>query len=238
MLKKTLSLFAAFVCVMGSLQADEKANYVLDKHIEHLGGKDRIENLETLDMVMVMSMPGAGMTITSDMKIKKGGMLLMEQTLPNGMEMKQVFNQGDGYILDFTGKRPLSPEEVETLSEDADLQGPLKYLEQYQSITFKERKDLDDVAVDVLSFINEDGDEELWYFDDEGALVRKDHKLPMGQMGEMYGTEVYKNYAEVKGYRFPMMIEFDLGAMGFTMEIESVQVNEEMDDSLFALESE
>jgi len=236
MLKRIVSFLSVWVLSAALLSADEKADAVLEKYIDFLGGKDRIEELVTLQMTVVTAMPRGGMKVTSRMSFKEGYKLLVDQTLTNGMEIRTVYNNGEGYYEEFSGRRKLTADEKEGSLLKSDIQAVLRYKDYYKSIIYKMSGTVDGEAVDILSFVNQKDEEELWYFDSEGALVRKERKIPMGQVGDIDGAEIYKEYQEVDGYRFPKVIQVDLGAIGHTMEVQDIKVNEPLDDWLFTLE--
>jgi hypothetical protein len=232
---KKLSLLLnilVFTISIFTLQA-QTADEVVNKYIETIGGKAKLEALQGVKMEMVAN--AQGMEIPVEVTSTKDGKMLVKINLM-GKEMTQVaFDGTSGWSTNMMTMKAekMNSEDNENLKKTAGKDFPdpfLNYIQKGYSIEYigKETKEgtechkikltktpqiVNGLTVDDVTF---------YYFDIENnVIVLSESEIKEGQMKGQMATSTAGNYQEVEGIYFP----FTMSQFGQEMTIKKITLN-------------
>lgn len=185
-MKKVILSFVMVFCatVFALAQKAPTAAEVINKGMDALGGKAKLEAVKTISMDNVISF--MGMEITG--KTKKEGNKFSSTQSVMGQEMKQVFDGEKGYNLQGGQKIDFTPE---MLAEFKSKQIFDILTLDPKTITTVETKNVDGADFYVLN----DGKTQS-FFDVKSGLLTKQ----VSDKGEV----TYKEYTTIDGVKFPV----------------------------------
>lgn len=210
---------------------------VLDANIEASGGRDLIASIESSRLKGNIAIPAIGMTGTTELSMKSPGKLYVAQEIPGMGKMVQAFDGTTGWANDpMQGFRLLSEGEISSLKQNDSFSDMLNYNEVYSSGELLADADVDGQATSVLKLIAaETGLEQTCYYSKEsGLLLRMDMIVDMGPMGKLPASMKIKSYNHQDGVSFPGEMEMTNAGMVISMTFESLEINLNIEDSLFA----
>ena len=74
------------------------------------------------------------------------------------------------------------------------------------------------------------------FFDTENGLKLRTLITQESPMGPMTQITDYEDYREVEGMMFPFMIKQQVGPQAIDMEVETIEINQGLDDDVFKVE--
>ena len=250
MLKKTvlyctfLSLVSCFAVSAESQTAPAKlsATEIADRNVSARGG------LQAWRAVQTMSYSG---------KLEAGGKENVQ--LPFFMEMKrprktrveiefandkavQVYDGANGWKLrPYLGRRdvePFSADELKAASMEYDLDGPLvDHTTKGIQVDLEGVETVEGHDAYKLKLTTKDGKVRHLWVDTETFLEVKIEGVPRRMDGKMRPVEIYyRDYKTVSGLMVPYVLETSVQGVrqSHKMTVESIVVNQQLDDSLFA----
>lgn len=204
------------------LPVDLLAERVVQAYLDAIGGTDKLKAVKSLAYTAESKM--GGMTIEME-SIQSEGKFYLDTRVGGNSVSKQIYN-GEKAIVYAQGQRQELPEPV------ADM------LKQ-QAVIFPELDLIDDPSA-VLSGADKVNGTEVYvvkaansviYFDKLLGLKLKTISTNMGQST----TTVFGNYKEFDGVKIPTTSHVTTGEQSFDIEVTSVEINGEVDESLFEL---
>ncbi|MDQ8180827.1 hypothetical protein [Pelagicoccus sp. SDUM812005] len=210
---------------------------VLEANIEASGGRELISSIESSRLKGTMSIPAIGMTGTTEMAMKSPDKLYVAQTIPGMGTMVQAYDGEVGWANDpMQGFRHLSEGEISSLKQNDNFSDMLAYDEVYASGEKLADAEVAGQATSVLKLVSaETGLEQTCYYSkDSGLLLRMDMMVDMGPMGKLPASMTIKSYQVQDGVSFPAVLEMTNAGMVINMTFDSLEINLELDDSLFA----
>lgn len=151
--------------------------------------------------------------------------------------MEQGFDGEKGWARDpMQGFRMLSDGEVASLKQNEGLAAMLDFEATYSSGELLPDAEVDGAAATVVKLVSsETGEEETHYYSKEThLLVRLETVADMGPMGKLPASMNVKAYDEQDGIVFPSRMEMTNAGMQISMTFDSLEINPEIDDSIFA----
>ncbi len=138
------------------------------------------------------------------------------------------------YEVDFAMKMPAV--DARHLCRDAPIDGPLVDPEGHGAeIALVGPSDVDGEPAIELTATYSDGTVERWLLDPETALEMA-RIGPTADFGrEVEGKTWFSDFREVAGVRLPFYVESEFDIRHRVLEIDSVEINPELDDALFAM---
>ena len=229
-------LFAASGAA-SAMTADE----LIAKNLEAKGGIDKIKAIDSMHSTGKMSFTGDfSVDLTLDQVVTRKGKVRQEASL-QGMTSVQAYDGKEGWqIQPFGGRKDpekLSADDIKGLSDDADIDGPLvDWQAKGSKVEYLGTEDVDGTEAHKLKVVEKDGDVKYYYFDPDYFL-----EIRVVTQRKVRGTEQefesdLGNYEQVAGVYMPFSIESGPkgGPKGQKVTIESVKVNEAVDDAKFA----
>ena len=237
MIRKTL-VWAVAVGLTSFAAGAETADDVISKHIQAMGGLEKIKSVKTLRMTGKMVM-GQGMEAPITIETARPNKLRVEFSF-QGMIGVQAFDGSKGWqVMPFMGKtepEELPADQVEQMKEQADIDGLLvDYKEKGSTLEYLGKGDLEGTPVEKIKLTKKNGDVVTYFIDAESYLVLK-QAAKISMMGQQVeGETVLGDYKQVDGITFPFSMESKaVGApAGMVMSFEKIEVNPEIADGRF-----
>ena len=228
----SLSVLIAIATVFSVAHAETTADAVIDRYIDVSGGVETIEKLENMTGSILMNMPNAGMSLQMKMVTQHPNLMYVEQTIPGIGAMKQGCNGTIGWATDpIQGNRQLMPGELDELIKEASPKWVLQMKDR-----FSVRKVASETDTEITLTLQEDADSpaETWIFSKEsGFLIAQDRIADMGPSGKLPMKMTFSDYREMSGMMVPFKTSANNPAFSFTMELQSLEFNTAIDQSIF-----
>jgi len=232
----TLSLI-----LLSAFSFAQSVDDILANHYKAMGGKDKIANIKTLKMTGNIDI-GPDMKAPFTIFMKEGTKIRFEMDL-QGMKMVQTLDGDSGwYINPFGGKTDperMSPDAVRESKEEADFTGPLfDYKKKGNTVELLGKEDMEGTDTYKLKVTKKTGDISYFYLDASSYLELKQTSKHKFEDKELESSHLSSNYKNVDGIMFPFSMEersSDDASQGQTMNIETVEVNPKIDESIFKM---
>lgn len=230
-LRIALFTVTALVALHAKAQSVEE---VIDKHIEAIGGKEKLAGLKSVRMETNLSVQGMDIPVVTT-KVQGVGQRVDISAM--GMDGYIINTPTAGWsFMPFMGQsavEALPEEQVKEGAEELDVQGPLfNYKEKGHTVELQGKETLDGVESYKVKFTSKGGKTRTYYIDAKTYyLVRATSKqVVMGQEQEVVFT--YANFKKTDdGLVFPFSIG---GAFGQgDMTVTKIEINKPVDEKLF-----
>jgi len=213
----------------------QTADEIVNKYINAIGGKDKLEQVKTVYMentVQVMGNEGPSKT-----SVINGKAFRLESEV-NGQKMIQVFTDKGGWQVNpFMGAAtptPLPDELYKQSKGQIDITGPLyNYAAKGNKVELLGKEG----NLYKLKVTNKDSVESNWYIDDATYFLVK-----MTKSGQMMGQsmEITISFSNFKksdfGITFPFTTEISYGGQfNITSNLNKVEVNKTIDPAIFEM---
>ena len=210
---------------------------ILTTYLDNIGGQDAWKDLISVRMEakmsqMGMEFPGVVMQTRPD-----------KQRIESNIQGQQMIQAYDGetawWINPFMGgpdAQPMPAEMAEQFTSQKFENEFIDYAEKGHAVEYLGRKEVDGVMTHEIKLTKKDGTEEYHYFEPEYLVPIMTKTIIAQGQAKGQAVETYlSNYEEVEGLMIPMSIESKVnGATQFALTITKVDLNTELDESLFA----
>jgi len=241
LLVKTIIFSLAFANVQA-----QTADEVVNKYIETIGGKEKLEKLTAMKMEMVANYQG--MEIPVEVVSSKDGKMLVKIDLM-GKKMTQVaFDGNSGWSTNMMTMKAekMDSETIENMKKSAgkDFPDPFYnykdkgYTAEYIGKETKEGTECHKIKLTKLPVTvngEKTDDVSFYYFDIENSvIVMTEAEIKEGPMKGQMATSTAGNYQEVEGIYFP----FTMNQFGQEMTIKKITLNPTIDVKEFEFKAE
>ena len=210
------------------VDASVTAEKVFSNYIEAIGGKDAVNDVESV--VMKADAEIQGMQLQLEMKRTMDGKMNQSISMGGNVMNKQVFNGESGFVMAQGQKMPYNEEQVETAKADAN---PFPELSVGDAkVTGMEKVDGKDAYV-----VEMDGNNKNFYSVETGLKVQSVKTVSQGGQTMTIPTG-YSDYQEVEGVKFPFMISQSMGPQSFEFKVSEILINEGVSEEDFKVEME
>ncbi len=244
---RTVALF--FIAATFSLQA-QTADEILKNYFENIGGLENFKNLEGLKM------SGKGMQQTFEFPIAaiqlKDGRQMFSANIQGKEFKQQVF---DGEVLWSTNFLTMKAEKSDAeqtanfkLNTNDFPDSFIDYEKKGYTVELLGQETMDGAETFKIKLVKEpvtvDGIQEddvsFYYFDTENFVpIAVESKITSGQAKGKMAKSVMSDYQEVDGLYFPYSTsQYVDGNLVFSMTMEDIVLNPEVDDTIFAFPEE
>lgn len=218
----------------------QSADEIINKHIEALGGKEKLSNLKTMKMM-------ASIEIAPNMKAPMTLYFVNNKSVRTeleiqGMKMIQVMDGDSGwYIQPFSGKKDperMDAEMVRETKDETDLTGSLfDYKTKGHSVELIGKEDMEGTETYKFKVTKKSGDVEYVFLDGSSYLVLKETSKHKFKDKEVESETLYSNYKNVEGIMCPFYVENrEVGkGQGQAMNIDAIEVNPKVDLAMFKM---
>src|SRR5437764_6773536 len=175
-MKKKL-IFSALFLFATVFAFAQTADEIINKHIDAMGGKDKMTNLKTLKMVANVDI-GPNMKAPMTMYVVNNKGYRMEMEI-QGMKMINAFDGDSGwYIQPWGGKKDaerMNAEQIRESKDQADITGSLfNYKEKGNTVEYLGKEDMEGTDTYKLKVTKKTGDIEYDYLDASTYLKLKE----------------------------------------------------------------
>ncbi|WP_350286459.1 pitrilysin family protein [uncultured Croceitalea sp.] len=195
------------------------AENVIEKYLEAIGGKDKLEAVESYAMVAEAEMQG--MKLELEMKKTSKNQFMQDVRMMGNSMQKQVIDGDRGYMMAQGQRKDLTEEEIKALKEESAAFPELNYLVA-GNITLEGIEAVGDKKAYKLKIT----DEKTVFYDVESGL-----KLQEVQVQEVQGQTMQQNmrlsdYKDVSGILFPFKLSQTMGPQKFDFIVKEIKVND------------
>ena len=210
------------------IDASVTVKNIFDKHIESIGGAEKLNTVKSISITAAVTIPGAPFKPSAIIKEKFPNKSSMEMSVPGmGTLMSQKFNGEDGYIEQMGQKIPYEDDQKNSEKEKLGL-----FEEAY----------LDPSNMEIVSLSPIDGkdvykikvkDDSFRFYDAETGLLVMTEETTSAMGNEIITVTKFSDYKEVDGIKFAFKTEIVTGPQTIVIEADQVIVNEEIADDFF-----
>jgi hypothetical protein len=233
LLKMSLLASASLLC--GILSFAQTADEIVAKHIDAIGGKDKIASIkslytETSSQVMGNEAPGS-MTVLN-------GKGMRIETEFNGSKIVQVFTDKGGWATNpmagATTPTPMPEEQYKAGKAQLEIGGELfNYASKGNTVTLVGK----DGNLYNIKLTTKDSSVTNYYIDPTTYFITKMVKSGVIMDQQVEVTTTYSDYKKTDyGYTIPYTIQLEFGTMfSLTSSIKKVEINKEVDPKIFEM---
>ncbi len=238
-MKKKLIVSALFLMSTAFAFA-QTADEIVNKNIEAMGGKDKLASIKTLKMTATVDV-GPNMKAPITMFVVNNKSYRMDFEF-QGMKMIQAIDGSDGWQINpFGGKKDaerMNPEQIRESQDQTDIAGNLfNYKEKGSTVEYLGKEDMEGTDTYKLKLTKKTGDIKYYYIDASSYLILKETTKRKFEDKEVEGENIMSNYKKVDGVMFPFTMEAREkdAAQGQAINMETVEVNPKIDESMFKM---
>ncbi len=200
-------------------------NTVLNKYIETIGGKEKLESVASLAMMAEGEMQG--MKLNLELKKTSKDQFMQDIKVMGNSMTKQVLNGNQGYIIMQGQRKEMSDEEIKKVKDESMLFPELRYLD--SDVSLESIEDIDGKKAYKIKVSEE---KYMFYEVETGLLAQVVTSTEMGGQ-TMTSTISYSDYQEISGIQFPFTISQTMGPQKLDFAVKEMKVNEGILDSDF-----
>ncbi len=242
-MRKNIALLLAVIVASVSIHA-QTAEEVISKHVEAMGGADKLKSLNSLYMEGVAVMQNGNEIISKIYKVKDK---LVRREVEFGMgAVTMIVTDKEGWASNprSGGKfEPLPKEAVEAQQVELDLAGPLvDYAAKGHQVELVGKETIGATEAYKIKLAPKTGKEINYFIDTKDHYIIRQTVKGGGMFGGGQGrgnqgadAELNINYSDYKknpdGYIFPYAVS--MGNSGNTMNYEKIEVNKTVDEKLY-----
>ncbi len=195
------------------------ANDVLNKYIEAIGGKAKLDAVESWSMMAEATIQGN--TLELEMKKTNAGQMLQNVKFAGNSMQKQVLDGDKGYAVVQGQRKDLTGEELDKIKEESAPFPELNYLAA-GGVSLEGIEPVGDKKAYKLKITAN----KTAFYDVETGLKLQDVTIQEVQGQQIASTSGYSDYKEVSGILFPYALSQTAGPQKFDFIVKEVKVNE------------
>src|SRR5216684_1077391 len=232
-------LFITLLLLLPRAASAQSADEIVKKALDARGGIEKIKAVQSQRISGHVSFT-QGMEGTFVVELKRPLKMHVEISV-DGQKFIRIYDgKSSGWMINpFTGTKdvqPLPPEELRTITDESDFDGPLvDYQAKGNQIELEGKEKLDDKPVYRLKLTNKNGDVRFYFFDASSFLLLKWEGIRKNGDQQLPWESFFSDYHEVQGLKYPLRI--DQGSPGTdikqTLTTEKMEIDPQIDDSHF-----
>ncbi len=215
-----------------AIPAGMTAEKVLANYIEAIGGEEKINNLEDVQIKTTTSVNGMPLEMTTYQKAPN--MFVMEMTMNGNVIQKQVFDGEKGKMSGMGGERQMNEGEIAQMKIDSRLDKELVMQDLGYEMTLKGVEDVDGTEAYKVEVVSPSGQKFYDFYAVDSGLKVQTKTTAQTPQGEMTQVQQYSDYQEVEGVKFPFVQQIS-GMQSMTLKVQEIKVNEGISNDVFAL---
>jgi hypothetical protein len=228
---KAILLFTIFSFI-SHMSFAQKADDIVKKHVDSIGGKDNWAKVKSMKTEMAMKANGAEIKVTLSQVDKKA---MRQDILVMGMEGYSILTNKEGWtFMPFEGQtkpEPMTEDDVKKAQDGLSIQSDfVTYKELGKKLEYIGKDDVDGTECFKLKMTDKDGIESTYFIDPGNYYVIKETIKMTINGKEMESSTSYGNYKKTDiGIVCPYSI---IGPWGET-EVTSLTINPTFDEKIF-----
>ena len=227
-MKNILSLFALLFFINSYNQVEISPSEVISKYIEAIGGKEKLESVESIMMSGKFEIPQAPFKPSVIIKQQNPNKTSLEMSAPEmGTIMKQKFNGETGYMEQMGQNIPFGEDQISSSKSKKGIFEELYYDSsqmQVDGYTTIGGNELVKIKID---------DKTIKYYDINSGLLERSEETMEVEGNSITTTRKFSDYKDVNGILYPFTTEIINGMQTITIEFEEIKFNEVFDESDF-----
>ncbi len=237
---KKFFIFFVFILVLScTLVFPETLEQILAKNYESRGGLEKLKAVKTMKSEGKIVIPIQNMELPATLWIKKPNKMRMEATF---ME-KQLVMAYDGTkawmivpMLGTDDAQEMPEAQAREIAQQAESMEPLvDYQEMENKLEYVGKEDMEGTEVYKLKMTKKNGRIIHFYLDSETAVEIKTSTYVKIEENEVLVETVLGDYKDVDGIMIPFSIETKVAGFGSRIVLESIKLNEQIDDTFFVM---
>lgn len=192
---------------------------VLKKYITAIGGKEKLEAVESWAMLAEAEMQG--MKLELEMKKTANEQFMQDVRVQGNSMQKQVIDGDKGYMMAQGQRKELSDDELKKFKEESAAFPELNYL----LAGGVSLEGVETVGVNKAYKLKITDDKTAFY-DVESGLKLQEVTVQEAQGQQFTSTLGYGDYKEVSGIMFPFALTQTMGPQKFDFTVKEIKVNE------------
>jgi zinc protease len=214
--------------------SDMTAEGLINSHIEALGGKANMEKVNAIKMVAKMSLMGQDLEMTM---IRKEGKFYQKMGNASMTIQEQVYDGEKAKMGGMAGTKMITEgEELEAIKNEAKLFPILDLLTDAYQLDLKGMEKVDGKEAYKIIATDDKGDKESIYLNKDNLMIIKRVSTQDNNGQSMTISSTFRDFEEINGLMFPRKMGI-VGAapVPLNMEFTTIEVNGEVDDSIFEI---
>ncbi len=214
-----------------TLPAGLTSETVVENYLAAIGGREKLEALEDIEISMKMSLQG--MTIDAIMYQKAPGKFRMTMTMGGNVLSDTRFDGTVGKSSGMQGEQVVEGKQLENLQAQSQFMPELKYDELGYTLQLKSIEMVDGKETYMIEVVHPGSGTGYDYYDTESWLKVREDKVEETPDGSMVQTTNLSDYQEVDGILYPHKLDLVIGPQQISGTVESISLNAGIDDSIF-----
>ncbi len=206
-----------------SVDPSMTAAKVFDKYIQAIGGKDAVNDVESVYMIAQAEIQGQKMDLET--KVTSSGKSSTIVSMAGNVMQKQIFNGATGFVAAQGQKIPFTEEQV--IAAKAEAHPFPEMIAQNATLT-----GIEDVDGQEAYAVKMDENTTNYYSKETGLKVKQVKTMKQGPQ-TMTIPITYSDYRAVEGVKFPFGLSQSMGPMTLNFQVSDVIVNEQVTDTDF-----
>ena len=227
-MKNILSLFALLFLINSYNQVQLSPSEIMSKYIDAVGGKEKLESVESIMMTGNFEIPQAPFKPSVTIKQQNPNKTSLEMSAPEmGTIMKQKFNGETGYMEQMGQNIPLNEDQIKSSKSKKGIFEELYYDSsqlQVDGYTTIGGTELVKIKID---------DKTIKYYDVNSGLLERIEETTLVEGNSITTTRKLSDYREVDGILYPFKTEIINGMQTITIEFEEIKFNESFGENDF-----
>jgi len=227
-MKKILSLLSLLFLINSYNQVEVSPAEVMSLYIEAIGGKDKLESVESIMMTGKFEIPQVPFKPSVTIKQQNPNKTSLEMSAPDmGTIMKQKFNGETGYMEQMGQNIPFTEDQIKSSKSKKGIFEELHYdssLMQIDGYTTISGNDLVKIKID---------DKTIKYYDIGSGLLERSEETTLVEGNSITTTRKFSDYRDVDGILYPFKTEIINGLQTITIEFEKIKFNESFNENDF-----
>lgn len=239
-MKKKIALIVIALFMGVSMSFAQTVDDIINKHVEAMGGKEKLAALKALKLVMSIEI-GPNMKAPATIVLVNGTKMRLDMSI-QGMTMVQVVTGDSGWAINpFGGKKEaerMNKEEIQASKDQLNITGELyDYKAKGNTVELIGKEDMEGTETYKLKVTKKNGDVDYIFLDAKTYLELKITSKHKFKDKEIESDELLSNYKKVDGIMFAFTREERMSgeAQGQSMTADSIEVNPKIDDKIFIM---
>jgi hypothetical protein len=231
---KKCILFFSFILLSGTLTLAQTVDEIVEKHLDAMGGKDKLKSLTSVVMEGKVSAQGMEIPMHTTIVNKKGFRLDFSLM---GMDAWIIMRPDSGWsFMPFQGQtkpEAIPEDQLKEGVDKLDLSSELcDYKEKGHNVEYLGMDDVEGTECHKLKCVTKNGKLTYYLLDPDNFYIVKTISKEKAGGREFNAETKFSNYKKIDGgYIFPHTIE----SMNGPVEMVKITVNKSIPDSKFTL---
>jgi len=237
---KIKSLAVAALVLLPLPAVAQTADDLVKKYLDARGGIDKIKAVQSERVSGHISF-APGLEGPFLLEFKRPLKLHMEATIQGHYLLRVYDGKSAGWVVnpfaEDTGPQPMSPDDLSTISDESDFDGPLvDYKSKGNQVELAGKDEIDGKPVYKLKLTRKNGDARVYYLDASSFLVVQWDGVTRIEGKDFPIQNFLHDYRPVDGLKFPFEVDTSIAESPQQRKfiIEKVELNLHIDDARFA----